>query len=155
MISTYDGTTNSCTTDHGSSVAQDGLLLILELCSPPVWQLVTHGWDQHLWGSTSKRHISSHFDVEGHSVFMHVSKENVASTALYVYSWQKMEMLLLCFSTCVKHLTVCLINPSRETSLIDATDLGALRHVPIALRETKEITEIYHCYTEATSLISM
>ena len=28
----------------------------------------------------------------------------------------------LVFSTCLKHLTVCLINPSRETSLIGATD---------------------------------
>ena len=45
---------------------------------------------------------------------MHVAKENVASTALYVYSQQKMEMMVLCFSTCVEHLTVCLINPYRE-----------------------------------------
>jgi len=34
-------------------------------------------------------------------------------------------------------------------------DLGALRHVPIALRETEEMTEMYHQYTEANSLISM
>jgi len=127
MISTYGGTTSCCTTEisysvHGSSAAQDGLHLILELC-PPVRQLVTHGWDQHLRGSTSKQHTSSHIDVEGHGVFMHVPKENVASTALYVHSWQKMETtLVLCFSTCVEHLTVCLINPSRETSLIGATD---------------------------------
>jgi len=83
MNSTYSWT--GCTTEisysvHGSSVAQDGLLLI-----PPVRQLVTHGWNQHLRGHTSKQHTSSHSDVEGHGVFMHVSKENVANTVLYIY----------------------------------------------------------------------
>jgi len=28
---------------------------------------------------------------------MHVSKENLASTAFHVYSWQKMEMMLVLF----------------------------------------------------------
>ena len=32
---------------------------------------------------------------------------------------------------------------------------GALRYVPIPLRETEEIMEMYHQYVEANSLISM
>ena len=67
MISTYGGTTSSCSTQidhwersvHDSHAAQDGLLLSPKLC-PSVRQLVTHGSDQHLLGCTSNQHFSNY-----------------------------------------------------------------------------------------------
>jgi len=63
VISTYGGTTSSCTTDHGS-VAQDGLLLILELelelCPPVSGSLSLMVGISILRGCTSKQHLSNH-----------------------------------------------------------------------------------------------
>ena len=61
MNSTYCGT--SCTTEisysvHGSSVAQDGMLLILELCPPSGSLSLTVGIS--IWGDTPASNIHHH-----------------------------------------------------------------------------------------------
>ena len=63
MISTYGGTTSSCTTEisysvHGSSVAQDGLLLILEQCPPSGSPSLMVGIS--IWGEVPASNIHHH-----------------------------------------------------------------------------------------------